>query len=176
MFRTIHNKVVKDNQQEHCYLPWLIEQKSINKELSHCDHTTQEVLTTNSQILKNLQNTNISKDILNKEEGSIIATRTVCSHTLDGLHLSGTHSVQWHGAPLELQRAGGLQFHLWALCIGTRLPGKLWNSVNSVSPVYFLCWRCVPPKVSSDLSASVPSVSPTQCSTLGPISGPWPSQ
>ena len=35
--------------------PWLIAQKSMNKELSHSDTTmTQEVLTTNSQILKNL--------------------------------------------------------------------------------------------------------------------------
>ena len=45
----------------------------MNKELSHCEHTTtQEVLTTNSQILKNLKIKNNSKDLLNIEEGSVI--------------------------------------------------------------------------------------------------------
>ena len=44
----------------------------MNKELSHSDTTmTQEVLTTNSQILKNLLIKNNSKDLLNIEEGSV---------------------------------------------------------------------------------------------------------
>ena len=43
----------------------------MNKELSHCDiTTTQEVLTTNFRISKNLKLNN-SRDLLNIEEGSV---------------------------------------------------------------------------------------------------------
>ena len=43
----------------------------MNKELSHCDiTTTQEVLTANFRISKNLKLNN-SKDLLNIEEGSV---------------------------------------------------------------------------------------------------------
>ena len=55
----------------------------MNKELSHSDATTtQEVLTTNYQILKNLLIKNNSKDLLNIEEGSVTnfgaVTRIMC--------------------------------------------------------------------------------------------------
>ena len=43
----------------------------MNKELSHCDHTTQE-LSLPLKYLKNLEIKNNSKDILNKEEVSQI--------------------------------------------------------------------------------------------------------
>ena len=55
-------------------------------------------------------------------------------------------------------------------------PYELWNSVNSIRSVCLLHWRHVLPKASSNLSASVPLVSPKLCSTSGPLSGLWASQ
>ena len=86
MFKTIYNKVIKDNQQELCYFTMVNRAKSKNKELSHCDHTTQEVLTTNSWILKNPWNINSCKGILNKEEGSIRI------NIITGMHIQGMWS------------------------------------------------------------------------------------
>ena len=45
---------------------------------------------------------------------NIPTARTGYTHTLDDLHLSDTHSEQLHSVPWGPQRAGDLQFHLWA--------------------------------------------------------------
>ena len=82
--------------------------------------------------------------------GSILTTRTAYGHALDDLNLGGTHSKQWHGVHWGPQRVRGLQFCLLALSVGTRLSEELWNSVNYVTSVYLLHWRCVPPETSSD--------------------------
>ena len=96
---------------------------------------------------------------------SIPATKTGYSHALDGTHSKWQHSVPW--GPW---RVGDLQFYLWALSIGTRVPDELWSFVNSVGSVCLLHWRCVLSEVSLDLSASVSSAGQTLHSTLDPLS------
>ena len=66
MFKHVIIKLLKTTNRTLFISPWLIVQKSKNKEPSHCDHTTQEVLTTNSKYQRTFELRNNSKDILNK--------------------------------------------------------------------------------------------------------------
>ena len=69
-----------------------------------------------------------------------------------------------------------LQFWLWALNVGTRPTAELQNSVYYIRLGYLLHWRHVQPEVPSNLSASVPSASPTLCSMSVLLSRLQPSQ
>ena len=108
---------------------------------------------------------------------SIPATKTGYGHVLDDLHLGSIHSEWRHSVPWGPWTAGDLQFHLWALSIGTRLPDESWNSVDSVRSVYLLHWGMFCQKCSQICLLLCLQPSPSLHSTFGSsLSGLWLSQ
>ena len=70
--------------------------------------------------------------------GFSLQQKTGYSCALDDLHLSGTHLEWQDSVPWGPQKAGHLQFHLWVLSVGKRLPDESGNSVISIGLVYLL--------------------------------------
>ena len=75
----------------------------------------------------------------------------------------------WALGTMKSRKILSLTFGHWVQVQGSL--DELWNSANSVRSAGLLHWRHVLPEVPSNLSSSVPSASPTLCSTLGPLSG-----